>query len=163
VITNHPTFASPGDGARKSAYLAGGTTLVDLMKLGVMTPSQVIDVNRLPLTRIEVTDRGVRFGALVRNTELAYHDAVRTRYPPLSEALLSGATPQIRNAATVGGNLLQRTRCPYFRDPAWACNKRDPGSGCSAIEGHNACTPCWAPARSASPRTPPTRAWRWRR
>ena len=96
-----------------------------------------MDINPLPLAKIEVTDAGVRIGALVRNSDLAYHEAIRKRYPVLSEALLSGATPQIRNMATVGGNLLQRTRCTYFRDTAWPCNKRQPGSGCSALEGYN--------------------------
>src|SRR5213078_4870514 len=91
----------------------------------------------LPLGRIDVTETGVRIGALVRNSDLAFHEVIRTRYPVLSEALLSGATPQIRNMATVGGNLLQRTRCTYFRDTAWPCNKRQPGSGCSALEGYN--------------------------
>src|SRR6185369_1874830 len=99
---------------------------------------EVVDINRLPLSRIEATDDGgLRIGALVSNTELAWHEAVRTRYPVLSEALLAGATPQIRNMATVGGNLLQRTRCTYFRDTFWPCNKRQPGSGCSALEGYN--------------------------
>jgi xanthine dehydrogenase YagS FAD-binding subunit len=118
-------------------YLGGGTNLVDLMKLYVETPSQLVDINHLPLDKIEATDAGVRIGALVRNSDLAYHEAIRTRYPVLSEALLSGATAQLRNMATVGGNLLQRTRCPYFRDTFWDCNKRKPGSGCSALEGFN--------------------------
>jgi xanthine dehydrogenase YagS FAD-binding subunit len=121
----------------KADFLAGGTTLLDLMKLNVQNPARLVDINHLPLARIEVTEKGVRIGALVRNTELAYHDTIRKRYPVLSEALLSGATPQIRNMATVGGNLLQRTRCTYFRDTAWPCNKREPGSGCSALEGYN--------------------------
>jgi xanthine dehydrogenase YagS FAD-binding subunit len=124
-----------GDG--RARYLAGGTTLIDLMKLNVETPRRVVDINHLPLTKIEVTDAGVRIGALVRNSDMAYHDVVRTRYPVLSEALLSGATAQIRNMATLGGNLLQRTRCSYFRDLAWGCNKRQPGSGCAAIDGYN--------------------------
>jgi xanthine dehydrogenase YagS FAD-binding subunit len=118
-------------------YLGGGTNLVDLMKLYVETPSQLVDINHLPLDIIEGTDAGLRIGALVRNSDLAYHEAIRTRYPVLSEALLSGATAQLRNMATVGGNLLQRTRCPYFRDTFWDCNKRKPGSGCSALEGFN--------------------------
>src|SRR5437867_3221880 len=122
----------------RAAFLAGGTTLLDLMKLNVQSPAQVVDINPLPLTKIEATDGdGLRIGALVRNSDLAYHETVRTRYPVLSEALLSGATPQLRNMATVGGNLLQRTRCPYFRDTFWPCNKRQPGSGCSALEGFN--------------------------
>jgi xanthine dehydrogenase YagS FAD-binding subunit len=124
-----------GDG--RASFLAGGTTLLDLMKLNIELPSQVVDINALPLSKIEVTDKGVRIGALVSNSALAYHDAIRTRYPVLTEALLSGATPQLRNMATVGGNLLQRTRCPYFRDTCWPCNKRTPGSGCSALEGYN--------------------------
>src|SRR5881394_1653281 len=122
-------------GEARAKFLGGGTNLVDLMKLYVETPDRLIDVNRLPLGKIEATDAGVRIGALVRNSDLAYHEAIRTRYPVLSEALLAGATAQIRNMATVGGNLLQRTRCPYFRDTFWPCNKRQPGSGCSALEG----------------------------
>src|SRR5205085_6656699 len=122
-------------GEARAKFLGGGTNLVDLMKLYVETPAQLIDINHLPLGKIEATDAGVRIGALVRNSDLAYHEAIRTRYPVLSEALLSGATAQIRNMATVGGNLMQRTRCPYFRDTFWPCNKRRPGSGCSALEG----------------------------
>ncbi len=124
-------------GEAGAEYLAGGTNLVDLMKLDVRTPLKVVDVNHLPLAQIEVSDKGVRVGALVRNSDLAYHEAIRKRYPVLSEALLSGATPQLRNMATVGGNLMQRTRCSYFRDTAWACNKRQPGAGCAALEGYN--------------------------
>jgi xanthine dehydrogenase YagS FAD-binding subunit len=118
-------------------FIGGGTNVVDLMKLYVEQPSQLIDINHLPLDKVEVTDTGVRIGALVRNSDLAYHEAIRTRYPVLSEALLSGATAQIRNMATVSGNLMQRTRCPYFRDTFWACNKREAGQGCSALEGYN--------------------------
>jgi xanthine dehydrogenase YagS FAD-binding subunit len=125
-----------GEEAR-AKFLGGGTNLVDLMKLYVETPARLIDINHLPLGKIEATDAGVRIGALVRNSDLAYHEAIRTRYPVLSEALLAGATPQIRNMATVGGNLMQRARCPYFRDAYWPCNKRRPGSGCSALEGFN--------------------------
>ncbi len=121
----------------RARFLAGGTNLVDYMKLHVETPDRLVDINHLPLGRIDVSDAGVRVGAMVRNSDLAYHDVIRRRYPVLSEALLSGATPQVRNMATVGGNLLQRTRCPYFRDTAWACNKREPGSGCSALDGYN--------------------------
>jgi xanthine dehydrogenase YagS FAD-binding subunit len=106
-------------GEARAKFLAGGTNLVDYMKLNVESPTRLVDINHLPLDRIEVTDTGVRVGALVRNSDLARHEAVRTRYPVLSEALLSGATPQIRNMATVCGNLLQRTRCTYFRDTAW--------------------------------------------
>ena len=120
----------------KAKYIGGGTNVVDLMKLYVETPSQLIDINHAPLDKIEVADTSVRIGALVRNSDLAYHEEIRTRFPVLSEALLSGATPQLRNMATVGGNLMQRTRCPYFRDLFWFCNKREPGAGCSALEGY---------------------------
>ncbi len=119
-------------------FVAGGTNLVDLMKLRVERPVEVIDINRLPLTRIEATpDGGLRIGALVTNSDLAHHPAVMERYAVLSQALLSGASPQLRNMATTGGNLLQRTRCVYFRDTVHPCNKRVPGSGCSAIGGYN--------------------------
>src|SRR5262249_30792659 len=121
----------------RAAFLAGGTTLLDLMKLGVEAPATVVDVNRLPLSRIEEQGGGLRIGALVSNTDLAYHEAVRRRYPVLSQAILSGATPQLRNMATVGGNLMQRTRCTYFRDGVSPCNKRVPGSGCAALDGFN--------------------------
>src|SRR5262245_4391553 len=124
-------------GQDRAEYLAGGTTLLDLMKLNVQSPAHLVDINHLPLAKIEATDAGVRIGALVRNSDLAYHETVRKSYPVLSEALLSGATPQVRNMATVGGNLLQRTRCPYFRDTFWPCNKREAGSGCSALDGYN--------------------------
>jgi xanthine dehydrogenase YagS FAD-binding subunit len=124
-------------GEARAKFLAGGTNLVDFMKLNVESPTHLVDVSHLPLDKIEATDAGLRIGAMVRNSDLAYHEAVRKRYPVLSEALLSGATPQVRNMATVGGNLLQRTRCTYFRDTAWPCNKRQPGSGCSALEGYN--------------------------
>ena len=119
-------------------FIAGGTTLIDLMKLNVETPQKLIDVNHLPLSKIEnLPDGGLSIGAMVRNTELAHHPVVKKNYPVLSEALLSGATVQLRNMATTGGNLLQRTRCMYFRDTAMPCNKREPGSGCAAITGVN--------------------------
>ena len=121
-------------------FLGGGTNLIDLMKMGVETPDALIDINRLPLAQIEELPggKGVRIGAMVRNSDLAGHDLIKSRYPVLSEALLSGASPQLRNMATVGGNLLQRTRCYYFYDPAFpACNKRKPASGCGAIDGYN--------------------------
>jgi len=121
----------------ETAFVAGGTTLLDLMKLEVMSPAQLVDVNGLPLAQIEVDGHGARIGALVRNSDLAHHPEIARRYPLLSEALLAGASPQLRNMATVGGNLLQRTRCSYFRDRATACNKRDPGSGCAALDGWN--------------------------
>lgn len=117
-------------------FLGGGTNLVDLMKLGVETPDLVVDVARLPLDHVEeLPDGGLRLGATVRNSDLAAHHAVRTRYPVLSQALLAGASGQLRNAATTGGNLMQRTRCTYFQDTAKPCNKRVPGSGCPAREG----------------------------
>jgi xanthine dehydrogenase YagS FAD-binding subunit len=119
-------------------FIAGGTTLVDLMKLNVEKPAALVDINGLPLDRIESTpDGGLKIGALVRNSDLAWNADVKQRYPVLSEALLSGASPQLRNMATTGGNLLQRTRCYYFRDTNYKCNKREPGSGCSAIDGFN--------------------------
>jgi xanthine dehydrogenase YagS FAD-binding subunit len=119
-------------------FLAGGTTLLDLMKLNVETPNRVLDINRLPIDKIEPTsDGGLKIGATVRNSDLAYHPKVQSDYSVLSQALLQGASAQIRNMATVGGNLLQRTRCVYFRDTAMPCNKREPGSGCPAITGHN--------------------------
>ena len=120
-------------------YVAGGTTLIDLMKLDVETPVRVVDINRLELARTErQPDGSLRIGAMVRNADLAHDANVVRDYPVLSQALLSGATGQLRNMATTGGNLLQRTRCSYFRDLAYAeCNKRTPGSGCAAIGGHN--------------------------
>jgi xanthine dehydrogenase YagS FAD-binding subunit len=119
-------------------FLAGGTTLVDLMKLDVERPTRLVDINHLELNKIERTsDGGLSIGALVRNAALAHDPAVVRDYRVLSEALLSGASAQLRNVATTSGNLLQRTRCMYFRNTAMACNKREPGSGCSAIEGDN--------------------------
>src|SRR5580692_4247534 len=119
-------------------FLGGGTTLIDLMKLNVETPARLLDINRLPLDRIEATsDGGLKIGAMVRNSDLANHTKVQKEYLVLSQAILQGASAQIRNMATTGGNLLQRTRCVYFRDPAMACNKREPGSGCPAISGFN--------------------------
>ena len=119
-------------------FIAGGTTLIDLMKLNVEQPENLVDVNRLALDKVEATpDGGLTIGATVRNSELAWHPLVRKNYRVLSEAILSGATAQIRNMATTAGNLLQRTRCVYFRDPAMPCNKRQPGSGCGAINGFN--------------------------
>jgi xanthine dehydrogenase YagS FAD-binding subunit len=119
-------------------FIAGGTTLVDLMKLNVERPREIVDINILPLDRVEPSpDGGLVIGALARNSDVANHPIVRRDYPVLSQALLSGASPQLRNMATTGGNLLQRTRCVYFRDTAHACNKREPGTGCSAIGGHN--------------------------
>src|SRR2546421_249873 len=119
-------------------FMGGGTTLIDLMKLNVETPSRVLDINRLPLDKIELMpDGGLKIGATVRNSDLAYHPKVQQDYSVLSQAILQGASAQIRNMATVGGNLLQRTRCVYFRDTAMPCNKREPGTGCPAITGAN--------------------------
>src|SRR5215471_21435475 len=119
-------------------FIGGGTTLLDLMKLNVETPAQLVDVNRLPLGRIEaVPDGGLAIGATVRNSDLAHDPRVRRDYTVLSQAILAGASAQIRNMATTAGNLLQRTRCVYFRDTAMPCNKREPGTGCSAITGSN--------------------------
>src|SRR5258705_2834281 len=119
-------------------FLAGGTTLIDLMKLNVETPAQLIDINRLGLDKIEATPGGgLKIGATVRNSDLAHPPTVRRDYSVLSQALLSGASAQLRNMATTAGNLLQRTRCVYFRDIAMPCNKREPGTGCSAITGTN--------------------------
>jgi xanthine dehydrogenase YagS FAD-binding subunit len=119
-------------------FIGGGTTLIDLMKLNVEQPETLIDINRLPLDKIEaLPDGGLTIGAVVRNSDLAYHPLVRKNYAVLSEALLSGASAQLRNMATTGGNLLQRTRCMYFRETNMPCNKREPGSGCAAIGGAN--------------------------
>jgi xanthine dehydrogenase YagS FAD-binding subunit len=118
-----------------AAFLAGGTNLVDLMKIEVLSPERVVDVSKLDLRRIEVRDGAIEIGALASNTAVAEHGEVRRLAPGLSEALLSGASPQLRNAATVGGNLLQRTRCAYYRDLGTRCNKRQPGSGCDAMQG----------------------------
>src|SRR4051812_36215054 len=127
-------------GNERAKFLAGGTNLVDLMKMGVETPAALVDINRLPLSQVEEmpSGGGVRIGGLARNSDVAEHPLIVQRYPVLSEALLAGASPQLRNLATTGGNLLQRTRCYYFYDPAFPqCNKRQPGSGCGAINGFN--------------------------
>jgi xanthine dehydrogenase YagS FAD-binding subunit len=124
----------------KTKFLGGGTNLIDLMKMGVETPPQLVDITRLPLAQVEElpNNGGVRIGALARNSDVAAHPLILQRYPVLSQAFLAGASPQLRNMATVGGNLMQRTRCYYFYDPAFpACNKRNPGSGCGAINGYN--------------------------
>ncbi|MGY2277528.1 FAD binding domain-containing protein [Pseudomonas monsensis] len=119
-------------------YLAGGTTLLDLVKLDVMQPDRLVDINHLTLKHIEpLADGRVRIGALVSNTELANHPLIRERYTVLSQAILAGASTQLRNKATTGGNVMQRVRCNYFRDGVSPCNKRQPGSGCAAIGGHN--------------------------
>src|SRR6267154_3812203 len=143
-------------------FIAGGTNLVDFMKLNVETPQKLVDITHLPFDKIEaLPDGGLSIGAMVRNSDLAYHPIVRKNYAVLSEALLSGASAQLRNMATTAGNLLQRTRCMYFRDTAMPCNKREPGSGCPAITGSNRMLPCLAQANIASQPTHPTCAWRW--
>jgi xanthine dehydrogenase YagS FAD-binding subunit len=122
----------------EARFIAGGTNLIDLMKENVARPSRLIDISRLPLNHVERTkDGGLRIGALVPNSDLAYHPEVARRYPMLGSAILAGASAQLRNMASTGGNLLQRTRCAYFYDTTTPCNKRDPGSGCSAIHGLN--------------------------
>ncbi len=134
-IAAQSTTAQQGAPVR---FVAGGTTLVDLMKLNVEHPTRLVDINHLGLNKVEpMSDGGLKIGALVRNAALAHDAAVVRDYRVLSEALLSGASAQLRNVATTSGNLLQRTRCMYFRNTAMACNKREPGSGCSAIKGEN--------------------------
>jgi xanthine dehydrogenase YagS FAD-binding subunit len=138
------TYVRPADaraaiaaaGASGASFLAGGTTLVDLMRLEVMSPSTLVDLGQVPLAAIERRGDGLRIGAMARNSDVATHALVVERYPLLAQALLAGASQQVRNMATVGGNLMQRTRCPYFRDPAVPCNKRAPGTGCSALDGY---------------------------
>jgi xanthine dehydrogenase YagS FAD-binding subunit len=134
-----PETAIHAGGARGAKFLAGGTNLVDLMKYEVESPTTLVDIGHLELAQITANpDGGVTVGALVRNSDLADHALIKTRYPLLSQALLSGASPQLRNMATTGGNLLQRTRCYYFTDVSFpACNKRMPGSGCAAVQGYN--------------------------
>jgi xanthine dehydrogenase YagS FAD-binding subunit len=125
--------ADPG-----SAFLAGGTTEVDLLRLNVVRPDRLVDINALPLDQVLVlADGGLRLGALARMSDVAEAPSVAERYPVIAQALLLGASAQLRHMASIGGNLLQRVRCSYFRDTAWPCNKREPGSGCSALEGVN--------------------------
>jgi len=125
-------------GINHAKFIAGGTNILDLMKLNIETPKQVVDINKLSLYKIEeLQNGGIRIGALVKNSDLSYHPYIIKSFPVLSEALLSGASPQLRNMATTGGNLMQRTRCPYFYNTDFACNKRVQGSGCAAISGHN--------------------------
>lgn len=126
------------DHNHRAKFIAGGTNLIDLMKENVMHPTHLVDINPLPLAVIEETgEGGLRLGALMTNADTAYHPWVQERYPLLSKAILAGASPQLRNMATNGGNLMQRTRCYYFYDVATPCNKREPGTGCSAINGYN--------------------------
>jgi xanthine dehydrogenase YagS FAD-binding subunit len=128
----HAVMADP-----EAVFLAGGTTLVDLMKLDVMTPGALVDINRALPEAIEEGGGKIRIGANVRNSEVAYHRLIRENFPVLSEAILAGASAQLRNMASTGGNILQRTRCPYFREAHAACNKRAPGSGCDAMKGYH--------------------------
>lgn len=140
VVTGSGAVAGGGAGAPQNParFLAGGTTLTDLIKLDVETPSRLVDITRLPLGNIELmANGGLHVGALVTNTDLAHDPTVMQHYPALSQAILQGASAQLRNMATTGGNILQRTRCYYFRDTATPCNKRMPGSGCSALGGFN--------------------------
>jgi xanthine dehydrogenase YagS FAD-binding subunit len=135
IATAEQALAAAGG---NRVFIAGGTTLIDLMKLRVENPAELLDINPLPLATIEsLPDGGVRIGALARNSDVAHHSLIKSQYPVLSEALLSGASPQLRNMATVGGNIMQRTRCYYFRDTLFNCNKRVPGSGCPALVGFN--------------------------
>ena len=129
------TAAVPG--TTGAAFIAGGTTLLDLMKLNVESHGQLVDINALPFRGIEATAAGLRIGALERMSDVGEHPLVVTQYPAISQSLLLAASPQLRNMASIGGNLLQRTRCGYFRDPAFPCNKRQPGSGCPAQDGEN--------------------------
>lgn len=122
---------------RTAKFIAGGTNLIDLMKENVEQPDRLVDITRLEFTKIEATPNGLRIGALVSNSDAANNQLVRERYPLVTQALLAGASPQLRNMASVGGNLMQRTRCFYFYDTATPCNKREPNSGCSALEGFN--------------------------
>lgn len=122
---------------KNALFIAGGTNLIDLMKRGVMAPEKLIDINRLPLRKIEKEKSGIRIGALALNSTVAEDKLVLERQPLLAQALNAGASAQLRNMATVGGNMMQRTRCPYFYDTAMPCNKREPGTGCGALEGYN--------------------------
>jgi xanthine dehydrogenase YagS FAD-binding subunit len=124
-------------GTDRAAFIAGGTDLMQLMKEGAAAPRRLVDINRLGWTEITVGPQGLRLGALARMSDVADDPGVRERFPAIAHALLASASPQVRNMASIGGNLLQRTRCTYFRDPAMPCNKRAPGTGCSALEGEN--------------------------
>ena len=138
-VREHDVATAVQAGSRDGAkFIAGGTNLVDLMKCDVEHPTHVVDINSVPLSKVEQVPGGVRIGALVRMSDLAVHPLIVKNFPAISQSLLVSASPQIRNMASIGGNLMQRTRCPYFRELTWTpCNKRNPGSGCSAIEGEN--------------------------
>ncbi len=118
-------------------FIAGGTNLIDLMKRGVTAPTRLIDINNLPLKEVEEIPDGLRIGALAINSEVSENELVKKNFPLLSMAFAAGASPQLRNMATVGGNMMQRTRCTYFYDTTMPCNKRQPGSGCGALNGYN--------------------------
>ncbi len=136
-VTDNAAAVQAGNNAI-AKFIAGGTNLMDLIKFGIEQPGQLVDINKLGLKNITaLPSGGFMIGALVSNSDIAYHEGIRKAYPLLSEAILSGASPQLRNMATAGGNLLQRTRCPYFYDIVFNCNKRVPGSGCSALTGYN--------------------------
>lgn len=135
--TDQNSAISTVSGDRNSMFIGGGTNLLDLMKDNVEQPDRLVDINALPLANIAATSNGVMIGAMARNSDVAYNGIIRDRFGLLSEAILAGASSQLRNMATMGGNLLQRTRCYYFYDTALRCNKREPGSGCGAIEGFN--------------------------
>jgi xanthine dehydrogenase YagS FAD-binding subunit len=134
---NEPSTAIQAATSNQTKFIAGGTNLLDLMQEGIEQPDRLVDITRIKLSQIESIPNGVRIGALAKNSDTANHPLIRTRYPLLSQALLAGASPQLRNMASVGGNLLQRTRCYYFTSTTMPCNKRQPGSGCAAIEGYN--------------------------
>lgn len=134
---NEPNTAIQAATSDQTKFIAGGTNLLDLMQEGIEQPDRLVDITRIKLSQIEPITNGVRIGALAKNSYTANHPLIRTRYPLLSQALLAGASPQLRNMASVGGNLLQRTRCYYFTNTTMPCNKRQPGSGCAAIEGYN--------------------------
>ena len=147
-------------GAAGGRYIAGGTNLIDLMKLQVETPGTLVDINGLGLDTVDQSDGGVRIGALVPNSDLAAHPLIRDPYPMLSRALLAGASAQLRNKATSAGNLLQRTRCYYFYETAAACNKRAPGADAMPLAASIASMPCWAHRTNVSRLIP--RTWQWR-
>lgn len=136
-VTSQETAIATVNQDRTAAFIAGGTDLLGLMKDGVQTANILIDINSLPLADIEFKTTGIRIGAVSRMTDVAFHPKIQECYPVISQALLQSSSPQLRNMATVGGNLLQRVRCSYFRDPVFPCNKRTPGIGCSAITGYN--------------------------
>lgn len=133
--TNSSDAMAQSTGDVSTKFIAGGTLLIDLMKLDVARPDRLIDINKLPLAEVKPAGNGVFIGAMVRNSDLANHPIIRRKYPILSQAILSGASAQLRNAASTGGNIMQQTRCPYFREPSMPCNKRELGSGCPAING----------------------------